>query len=339
MDYKKGWITLNRACNMRCKWCYAKDTGYKREDDMDFKMARDLVDIYATLRLRHITLIGGEPTLYPHLFDLLEYARTKNMRCGFLSNGLKYEDKEFVRGLYDRNMTNFSISLKGCGRKSFLETTGIDAYDRVLTGIKNCLETDGNVVVFFVLSEYNIDTLLECLAELTQIGVKKFRFSFVYNFDLSGDYKGYLERHDPHIIIEKFKALYPEIHRLTCGNFKVFPTFPACVWGADFIKTLNDNLQLSSGCQLHDRDDLMFDSHGYLIPCNAMYEIKMGRLYEDFTTAEELKLYSDSERVQSVYDRYGREPSSKCSSCADKSLCCACACQWSNYSFEQLTGN
>ncbi|MBU1557822.1 hypothetical protein KKC45_02575, partial [Patescibacteria group bacterium] len=33
---KNGWITVNRTCNMRCKWCYAKETEYRGELSLEF---------------------------------------------------------------------------------------------------------------------------------------------------------------------------------------------------------------------------------------------------------------------------------------------------------------
>ena len=37
MEYKGCWITLNRACNLRCKWCYAQDTKFSLLDDMELE--------------------------------------------------------------------------------------------------------------------------------------------------------------------------------------------------------------------------------------------------------------------------------------------------------------
>ena len=71
--YKNCWLTLNHACNLNCKWCYAKDTGYLKSDDMSLDMAYDIIDICHDLSINHITLIGGEPTIYPHLFDVIDY--------------------------------------------------------------------------------------------------------------------------------------------------------------------------------------------------------------------------------------------------------------------------
>ena len=38
--YRVGWLTLNRVCNLRCPWCYAKDTQYNLQNNMDFETAK-----------------------------------------------------------------------------------------------------------------------------------------------------------------------------------------------------------------------------------------------------------------------------------------------------------
>ena len=45
MNYRSGWLTLNRVCNLRCKWCYAQKTGFKLSDDLEIDLAYKLIDI------------------------------------------------------------------------------------------------------------------------------------------------------------------------------------------------------------------------------------------------------------------------------------------------------
>ena len=40
-----SWLNLNRACNLRCKWCYASGTGFSSKDDMSLKLAKELIDL------------------------------------------------------------------------------------------------------------------------------------------------------------------------------------------------------------------------------------------------------------------------------------------------------
>lgn len=34
------WLTVNRFCNFRCPWCYAKSTKYNKNGDMPLELAK-----------------------------------------------------------------------------------------------------------------------------------------------------------------------------------------------------------------------------------------------------------------------------------------------------------
>jgi len=53
-----GWLTVNRFCNFRCSWCYAKETQFRPEDDMSFDLACELVNLMTSLGVRNTILIG-----------------------------------------------------------------------------------------------------------------------------------------------------------------------------------------------------------------------------------------------------------------------------------------
>ena len=65
MDVRGCWITVNRSCNLRCKWCYAKSSEYDLDNSMDFTLFKKLVDIATDLKVKNFLLIGGEPTIHP----------------------------------------------------------------------------------------------------------------------------------------------------------------------------------------------------------------------------------------------------------------------------------
>lgn len=67
MKHTKGWIVLHDACNLCCELNYAKGTGYDASKTMDIATAHTFIDSCAALKLKHLTLIEDEPTIYPHL--------------------------------------------------------------------------------------------------------------------------------------------------------------------------------------------------------------------------------------------------------------------------------
>ena len=50
-DFKTGWLTLNRTCNLRCKWCYARDTEYKSSLTMSKDLAFELIDFFDSISI------------------------------------------------------------------------------------------------------------------------------------------------------------------------------------------------------------------------------------------------------------------------------------------------
>ena len=136
MNYKSGWLTLNRACNLRCKWCYAQSTEYLKEDDLDISLAYQLINIFSELNIRHIVLIGGEPTIYPHLFEVIDYCHKMNIRCGIVTNGLKCAEIDFIKKLKTHDVHSISLSLKGENKEAFQDVTGVNAFDKVKEAVR-----------------------------------------------------------------------------------------------------------------------------------------------------------------------------------------------------------
>ena len=334
--YINGKITLNRACNLRCSWCYAKETQYRNEEFMSLHTVYDVIDIFSNLGLRRVSLIGGEPTLYPYLFEVIERIKQKNMRFGFISNGIAYKNIDFVKKLKCLGMDNFSISLKGTSRKVFLDTTEKDCFYDVISGIENCLSVGATVVVFLVITHSNIDEIIGFVSNMRALGVQKFHFSFLYNYDNTYGYKGYLEKNIPNTLVSRFEKIYPTLDKITNGKIKLFPTFPLCFFNADIVNELINKKQLSMNCQIKDRNTLIFDEDGKVIPCSAMFDVSLGKLYYDFTSADELINYMQHSKPQKLYDRYNIFLTEKCAECEYNKHCTPCACQWTNYSFKQL---
>lgn len=334
------WLTINRSCNLRCSWCYAKNTNYLAKDNMNIGLAKELVDVCDELKIKHITIIGGEPTIYPNLFEIIEYINSKQIKCGIVTNGLAFEKEEFIDKLINLGINNFSISLKGENREIFNKITGFDKWDNVIAGIKNLVKKNCSVSISMVLTEDNIDTFIEGVKECYSLGVSHFRFSFCYEFNSNNDAVNYSDPSIPKKMIKKFVEIYPKLNEACNGRFNLFQSYPLCLWDDEFIKMLIKRNQVSSICQLLNTSGLLFDSNGHLIPCNAMYEIKMGQYGVDFNNGKELLEHLKTEEIKKAYKVLTGVPSIKCIECPKLKYCGGgCVCQWTNYNFEDLFVN
>lgn len=63
-------ISPTMRCNYRCEGCYADS--YERKHDMSPEVLDRVIGEAEEMGIRFITFLGGEPFMYPHLFEILE---------------------------------------------------------------------------------------------------------------------------------------------------------------------------------------------------------------------------------------------------------------------------
>lgn len=74
--------------------------------------------------------------------------------------------------------------------------------------------------------------------------------------------------------------------------------------------------EVSSVCQLQTKSGLLFDTFGNFIPCNAMFELKLGKYGVDFIDGNSLIKHMDNNnQIQKIYNRLCGLPSLKCLDC------------------------
>lgn len=322
---------------MRCEWCYARNTEYAPADNMDYALAKDIIDLCAELGIRHVVLIGGEPTLYARLFDVIDACRAVGITCGVVTNGIACKNHDFVRNMTAHGVQSISVSLKGEDAAAFRRITGKDAFAEVCAGVANCVAAGLKVGVSMVLTEDNIHTYLAGIEDMKRLGVQSFRLSFCYEFDTQAAHGAYLQTHDPVALVRGFMQQYETLDKLTEHRFTLQNGLPLCLWDAADVARLKRHGQISTVCQLLAKTGLIFDTEGYVIPCNAMPSLRLGRLHADFNTAAQLQAYMASPSIRKVYDRLCGVPDESCLRC-DRLVHCGggCVCQWSDYSFAEL---
>ena len=106
------YVDMTYDCNMECEFCYNPVRTYSTLDIEWFE------DVCA--RLPHpvnFRLLGGEPTLYPHLDRALDAATKHGHQAAIVTNGLRLASMSYAKKLkkvLDRNPTvNVSLSMNG----------------------------------------------------------------------------------------------------------------------------------------------------------------------------------------------------------------------------------
>ncbi len=81
-------LELSRACNLRCLYCYAA-SGQPLENEITLEEIYDIIDQAVALGVKKVIVLGGgEPLIYPHIFEVMEYIRAKKLVADLFTNGL-----------------------------------------------------------------------------------------------------------------------------------------------------------------------------------------------------------------------------------------------------------
>ena len=115
--YRVSFFVTGR-CNMNCGFCSQKQFR-DNHGDMDLAVAKQVIDTIKTSDIRPIfSVTGGEPTLWPHLVELFEYASAAKCftESWMFSNGtlIEHIEKLIGGGLLDFYRTNAANCRSEC---------------------------------------------------------------------------------------------------------------------------------------------------------------------------------------------------------------------------------
>ena len=79
-------IEFSRACNFRCAYCYLADRT-AGAGELSRAEIKDIILQAKELGARKIIILGGEPSIYPHLVEMLRYLGSLGLEIEMFTNG------------------------------------------------------------------------------------------------------------------------------------------------------------------------------------------------------------------------------------------------------------
>ena len=131
-------LDTNYNCNLECRYCYSYSDEKVVSPAMPLSKAKNIIDQAHDLGLRSIVYLGGgEPTLYPDFWPLIEYMISKNITPVIFTNGLLMT-KEMAKRLYDLGA---SVIVKFDGFEETQEKlTGEGTFKRIRAALEMLME-------------------------------------------------------------------------------------------------------------------------------------------------------------------------------------------------------
>jgi radical SAM protein with 4Fe4S-binding SPASM domain len=130
------YMEVSKKCNLACSHCYKPLAN--PQTPLTLNQLRSVIDDLHTMGVFEIRICGNEPTSSPHLFEISEYIKSKQMYLGINTNA--FFSKAFGEKLISLAPNLFAISIDG-NEKTHGLIRGEGSYDRAvsfLTRISNC---------------------------------------------------------------------------------------------------------------------------------------------------------------------------------------------------------
>jgi len=122
-----AYLQVTRKCNQKCRFCSNPPSGWQ---DLTLTDALKIIDKYIKKGYAGLIFTGGEPTIYPHLPELINYCRKKNFPCRLITNAQKTADKKFLLKLIRSGLRQVHVSIY----------SHIDEIQNFLTGKEDSLK-------------------------------------------------------------------------------------------------------------------------------------------------------------------------------------------------------
>ncbi|KPU44990.1 hypothetical protein OXPF_14680 [Oxobacter pfennigii] len=324
-------LNIAHDCNLRCKYCFAHEGGYKGNKSlMSQEVGKKAIDfvIKNSGPRKHIEvdLFGGEPLMnFNTIKAIVEYARqqekefNKEMRFTMTTNATLLNDEiiEYI----DTHMTNVVLSIDG--RKEVndgirINANGKGTYDDILPKIKRMVNRRGNKKQYYVRGTFtskNLDFYNDVM-ELANNGFDEISIEPVVLPE--GDELS-LKPENLDTIFEQYEMLTDEIiKREEKGSAFKFYHFAIDINGGPCI------YKRISGCGA-GFEYIAVTPEGDIYPCHQFVgndKYKMGTLNEGIINNEIINEFKNGH----VYNK------KSCSDCWAKFYCSG-GCQANNYNF------
>lgn len=105
------FLDITFSCNLRCKHCFT-DSGRERGDELTTDEIFSLMDQMRDSGVFLLSIAGGEPFLRKDIFQILAYAKKKNIDVSITTNALLI-DEGIAKRLNDLRLRTITISIDG----------------------------------------------------------------------------------------------------------------------------------------------------------------------------------------------------------------------------------
>lgn len=162
---------LTYACNLACIHCLSS-SGRRDPGELSTAEAKSVVDELAKLQVFYVNIGGGEPTIRPDFFEIIDYCVASGVGVKFSTNGSRI-DKAAAKRLAGSDYVDIQISLDGANRETNDAVRGDGSWDMAIRAMDNLKAANfGQFKISVVMTRHNVSQLDDFEALAAQYGAE-----------------------------------------------------------------------------------------------------------------------------------------------------------------------
>ena len=183
-DTAKVIINITYRCNNHCVFCAV---GNRSQEDLPLAEVVSTLQRYRKSGVSMLDLDGGEPTLHPDLFEIIEQGVLLGYHpINVTTNGRRLAYDKFAGRLVNSGITSLLFSIHGHTAEIHeLNTNATGSFRETMAGLRNALSMKPahlDIGVNTTLSVHNFDSLDDLVSLLVGRGVVKINIQFLTPF-------------------------------------------------------------------------------------------------------------------------------------------------------------
>jgi mycofactocin radical SAM maturase len=162
---------LTYACNLSCVHCLSS-SGRRDPRELSTDECKAVIDELQRMQVFYVNIGGGEPTVRPDFWELVDYATSHQVGVKFSTNGVKITP-EVARRLAASDYVDVQISLDGASADVNDAVRGRGSYDTAVRAMTNLAEAGfAGFKISVVVTRENVGQLDEFKAIADRYGAQ-----------------------------------------------------------------------------------------------------------------------------------------------------------------------
>jgi mycofactocin biosynthetic radical S-adenosylmethionine protein MftC len=149
---------LTYACNLSCVHCLSS-SGRRDPQELSTAECKRLIDEFERMQVFYVNIGGGEPTVRPDFWELVDYATAHHVGVKFSTNGLRITP-EVASKLARSDYIDVQISLDGATAEVNDAVRGRGSFDMAMRAMRNLADAGfAGFKISVVMTRHNVAQL------------------------------------------------------------------------------------------------------------------------------------------------------------------------------------